>query len=286
MVKNQTTRVSIVIPVYNEADQIDACLRAIAAQTVAPHEVIVVDNNSTDATIAIAQRYPFVRVITEPKQGVVHARTAGFNATRGDIIGRIDADTLLDQDWVASVQHLFTDRQLDAVSGSVSYHDLPWKRFLGQLDLTFRQWIANGMGGEVFLFGSNMALRRKAWLNVRQQVCNKAGLHEDFDLAIHLYDSGASVRFDRRMQAAVSLRRFDVGLRAYWSYVWLSPRTYQMHHRRSQTRMYPVVLLVVAHYWLIRLLFRSYDAESNQLALRNALTDRTSFRVNPTTFVD
>src|SRR4051812_42172740 len=100
--------VSIVIPVYNEADQLAACLQAIARQTVRPLEVIVVDNNSTDGTAAIAKRFPFVRLLTEKKQGVVHARNTGFKATRGGIIGRIDADTILPPTWVAQVQTIFT----------------------------------------------------------------------------------------------------------------------------------------------------------------------------------
>jgi glycosyltransferase involved in cell wall biosynthesis len=87
--------ISIVIPVYNEAERIAACLESIAAQTVTPLEVIVVDNNSTDATVSIARSFPFVRVITAKCQGVIHARNRGFNAARGEIIGRIDADTRL-----------------------------------------------------------------------------------------------------------------------------------------------------------------------------------------------
>jgi cellulose synthase/poly-beta-1,6-N-acetylglucosamine synthase-like glycosyltransferase len=58
--------VSIVIPVYNEADALAACLEAIAEQTIAPLEVIVVDNNSTDTSAAIAQGFDFVRLVSGP----------------------------------------------------------------------------------------------------------------------------------------------------------------------------------------------------------------------------
>ncbi|MDB5184387.1 MAG: glycosyl transferase family 2 [Candidatus Saccharibacteria bacterium] len=235
----------------------------------------MVDNNSTDESAAIASLFPFVTVISQPRQGVVHARNAGFNAVTGDIIGRIDADTLVDPDWVATIQRLFRDQSLDAVSGAVSYHDLPWHRFLTRLDLSFRQWIADGMGNEVFLFGSNMAMRRCAWNTVKAQVCNAGGMHEDFDLAIHLYQKDQTVRFDRRLHAAVSLRRFNVPLGSYWRYVWMSPKTYSIHGRRSQGRMYPVVWLVVGAYFVIQLLYRTYNRASPR-----------TLRVNPTTFVD
>lgn len=278
--------VSIVIPVYNEGKHLAACLRAIAVQTITPTEVIVVDNNSTDNSFKIAESFPFVTLLRESRQGVVYARRRGFNAAHGDIIGRIDADTVVDSEWVATLVQLFTAESIDAVSGAVTYHDLPWRRFLGWLDLSFRQWIANGMGREVFLYGSNMAVRRSAWYRVRSSVCQHGGLHEDFDLAIHLAAQGALVVFRPQLQAAVSLRRFNISFVDYWQYVWLSPQTYRQHGLHSQRRMYPVVALVVASYFVIRLLYRSYDPATGRLSLMTALNEDRILRVNPATFVD
>src|SRR5487761_1699776 len=96
-------KISIVIPVYNEADNLSACLDAISNLEVMPYEVIVVDNNSTDNTVAIANLYDFVTVAHESRQGVVHARTKGFNLAKGDIIARIDADSVLPYDWTINV---------------------------------------------------------------------------------------------------------------------------------------------------------------------------------------
>src|SRR5581483_7315847 len=101
---NKTLTLTIVIPVFNEEDHIAACLSAIAAQTAAPDEVIVVDNNSSDKTPQIAASYPFVRLIKARKQGVLFARNKGFDAAKSDIIGRIDADSLLPSRWVEIVK--------------------------------------------------------------------------------------------------------------------------------------------------------------------------------------
>src|ERR1700740_396587 len=100
-------KISVIIPVYNEATTLDACLTAIARLRPQPFEVIVVDNNSTDNSAAIARSYPFVTVISETRQGVVHARSRGFDAASGDIIGRIDADTLVDPDWTKQIESVF-----------------------------------------------------------------------------------------------------------------------------------------------------------------------------------
>jgi glycosyltransferase involved in cell wall biosynthesis len=286
----QTLQISIVIPVYNEEQHLAACLEAISRQTVKPFEVLVVDNNSTDATVTVARSFPFVTVLSEKRQGVVYARDRGFNQARGDIIGRIDADTVISQNWVATIEQLFKaapgKAQLGAVSGAVSYYDLPWQESIARLDLTFRQWIANGMGRDVFLYGSNMAVRRSAWLKTRKYMCRTGGLHEDFDLAIHLTADKSRVVFDRRLKAAVSLRRFHVTFNDYFKYVWLSPQTYHRHGRFALQRMYAIVALVLSCYLIIKLVYRAYDPLTDKVSLNTLLTPRDGWRVNPATFVD
>ena len=279
--------VSIVIPVYNEVACLDACLRAIAVQTVMPTEVIVVDNNSNDETIAVAQRFPFVTIVCEPLQGVVHARNRGFNLAKGDIIGRIDADTIIARNWVATLQSIFTDPSISAVSGAITYHDLPSQTLVGRLELYFRQRIAKGMGDEVFLQGANMAIRRGAWRKIRPSVCNNGGLHEDFDLAIHAHKAKLQVVFDKKLQATLSLRRFDSTMVDFWQYAWLSPKTYARHGLHSQRHMYSVIWLVLCFYWPIKLIYRAYDPVAERMSIVKFFTSTSEIgRVNPATFVD
>ncbi len=279
-------KITIVIPVYNEANQLGVCLEAIAQQTYQAYEVIVVDNNSTDQSVQIASKYSFVKVMHQKIQGVVHARNLAFDAAQGEIIGRIDADTVLPTNWTSMLIKIFSDPTVDAVSGAVSYHDLPCKDFFSKVDLYFRSKIAKGMGEEVFLFGSNMAIRRSAWQKTRHDICKKSGLHEDFDLAIHAQDNGSRVVFDKTLCAEVSLRRFNTSFKDYWSYAWLSPRTYAIHGRTSQRHMYTVVWLVIVFYWAIKLAYRSYNPDTDEISLRNLLTSGVPVRVNPATFVD
>jgi len=198
--------ISLIIPAYNEERYLAACLDAVAKQIVKPYEVIVIDNNSSDSTSAIASRYTFVKIIKETSQGVIHARSTGFDAASGDIIARIDADTLLPSDWIANLKSIFqSDKELDAVSGAVSYYDLPYNKLASRIDLIFRQSIANRMGDEVFLYGANMAIRRNSWTKAKPFLCKVGGLHEDFDLAIHAQETGSKVVFDRRFRCGVSM---------------------------------------------------------------------------------
>src|SRR5579883_2638923 len=120
--------ISLVIPAYNEEQYLGACLDAVAAQTVMPDEVIVVNNNSTDRTVEIAKEYPFVTLLHEKRPGLRFTRNTGMDAATGDVIGRIDADTTLSPGWCEELHKLFADSAVHAATGSAYYYDMPGKR--------------------------------------------------------------------------------------------------------------------------------------------------------------
>ena len=276
-------KVSIVIPVYNEAPLLGACLEAIAAQTVAPYEVIVVDNNSTDGSAAIADSFDFVTLLRETKQGVLHARTRGFDAAGGDIIARIDADSLLAANWVAMARTVFADPAVDAVSGLAMYYNVAAASVFDTIDLFFRRRLSRQLKDRVFLWGANMALRRDAWQLVRPALCKRGGIHEDFDIAIHLQELGGQVVFEERLIAQVSARRVDVDYLSFARYVWVSPYTYAQHKIRTRWHMYWIALFCLIVYLPARILHRGYDPELRRLTWGKVLSPASTIaRVDPT----
>ena len=281
----QFNSVSIVIPVYNEAAHLPACLDAIARQTVKPKEVIVVDNNSNDETATIAREYSFVRLLTEKKQGVVHARDRGFNAARGAIIGRIDADTVISDNWVETLKTIFDDPTIDAVSGSAKYHDMSFSSLVNAIDLFIRSYLARVLGNEVAMQGANMAIRKTAWKNVRSLVCRASGMHEDFDLTIHTSQHGHRVIFDKTLVASIGARQLDSSFDAYTQYILLSPKTYGVHGLRSRRYMYPVCTLALIFYMPLRVLHRGYDKRRERFSWMQLFAG-VEQRVNPATYVD
>ncbi|WP_211248892.1 glycosyltransferase [Deinococcus frigens] len=91
---------SVIIPARNEAAYLPLTLRALEAQHLAPAEVIVVDNGSTDDTPEVARAWG-ARVLRCARPGVAQARQSGLEAARSDWIATTDADSLPSPQWLS-----------------------------------------------------------------------------------------------------------------------------------------------------------------------------------------
>ncbi len=282
--RKENLQISIVIPVYNEGDSLSACLRAIDKLKTKPFEVIVVDNNSTDHSASVAATYSWVRLIKESKQGVVHARTAGFNAVKGNIIARIDADTILPNNWIDKLQQIFVNHpEAVAVSGSADYYDFVLQDIANRIDHWARNYLENRLGDRLFLHGSNMAVTKAAWDKVKDGLCPCDGLHEDLDLAIHLQEAGMKVIYDETLVAGISSRRISNDFSKFVQYSLASPRTYKAHAIGRRRYMFMVIAIVLALYAPGHLAYESYDPELGEFSLKYLASSKfRKSRTDPT----
>lgn len=171
-------------------------------------EIIVVDNNCTDKTVAIARQYP-VKVIHESKQGITYARNAGFDAAIGDIIVRCDADNIVPSDWLKKIRGCFKNRSIVAVTGTIIFNKIQFAPQLAKLRQFFYIRLSKTLLGIDVLCGANYALRRTIWKKVRNHVClDDSSVHEDFDLAIHLKPYGRTL-FAANLVVTTSGRKFS-----------------------------------------------------------------------------
>lgn len=270
-------RISVVIPVFNEADYLPACLSALRKQTKKPHEVIVVDNNSTDDSAAVASAYG-ARVVQEPRQGVVFAREAGFAAATGDVIARLDGESIPSSDWLEQITAQFVaDTTLGAITGSVSYYDMALPRVVSRVDLMIRHWLAARLAPDVAAQGANAAFRRSAWQAVRKNVSSRTDIHEDFDLSLHISSAGYRLAFVPEMHVAISPRRAESSFKDALHYALVSPKTYKVHGRRSRWHMYPVIAFIMLFFVPVKLLYRANARDaSGMLALFKKRSPRPS----------
>src|SRR5699024_3118008 len=91
-----TPTLTVIVPAFNASDFIDRCLKSILSQSGVSLEVIVVDDGSTDDTVAKAEKHSHgaqpVTVLTGTNEGPARARNRGIDAARGKYITFADAD--------------------------------------------------------------------------------------------------------------------------------------------------------------------------------------------------
>ena len=118
-------RCSVIVPVYNGAATIGACVQALLEQTISPpaYEIIVVDDGSQDATAAIVQRlqadYPAhqVQLVQQANAGPAAARNHGARLAQADILLFTDADCAPEPEWIEALLAPFADPTVAGAKG-------------------------------------------------------------------------------------------------------------------------------------------------------------------------
>jgi glycosyltransferase involved in cell wall biosynthesis len=175
-----TIHVSVVLATYNRARLLEGTLAALAAQEVPPAltwEIVVVDNNSSDATSSVVAGFSRstaipVRYVFESRQGLSHARNRGIREARGAILAFSDDDVLPAPDWIAQVAAAIERWNAQGVGGRI----LPrWEaapprwlvenrrllRRLAIMDFEGSRLLALPLEPQPQVWGANMAFRRE-----------------------------------------------------------------------------------------------------------------------------
>ncbi|HUC01294.1 MAG TPA: glycosyltransferase family A protein [Candidatus Paceibacterota bacterium] len=272
------TKISFIVPAYNEENYIGHCLDAIIAEIGGRdgYEIIVVDNNSSDRTCDIvARKYPSVTLLHEPRRGANSARETGFLASTGSLVAFLDADTELGRGWIDRAERAFAkDPHLVCLSGPFIYYDLPGPvRVLVTIfyGISYIVYVVNN-----FIFRNTSVIQGGTEI-VRRDALAKIGGHDvtltfygdDADLARRLSRVG-EVRFSYTFAMRSSGRRlakegaFTTGLRYAMNYFWITlfnrPFTttstevrlapgQPIYRPESRTKEWAIALLVVAAFF-------------------------------------
>jgi glycosyltransferase involved in cell wall biosynthesis len=218
--------ISVIVCAHNEERMLPSCLYSVLCQTRPPDELLVINNASTDATAAVARQIPNVRVVDEPRKGLVVARERGRHEAHGDLLVYIDADCRPPVWWLARIErHFERDPSLIALSGPYRFYDWDWFGCLlvRAYDYTlapFAQLLAKYILrlGTLF-YGGNFAARRDALEQIG-----------GFDTSIEFH--GEDTNVGRRL--------FEVGKVSfmYDCYLYTSARRYVALGKRTVFRLY------------------------------------------------
>ncbi len=203
-------RFSVVIPAFNEEFYLGDCLSSLAAQDFSgPFEVIVVDNNSTDRTAAIA-REAGGTVVFEPVPGVCQARQRGTEVACGEIIVSADADTVYAPGWLSTI-----DRWFDANPGSIAvggpcyFHDGPrWGLWLQKGLFGGVALIQRIRGPVLYITATNFAFHKDEWTGYDTRLAQGG---DELDLLRRLRKRGRVV-FTMANPTYTSARRMEEGI--------------------------------------------------------------------------
>lgn len=107
----QKKSLSVIIPAYNYATYLGECIESVLSQSLLPDEIIVVDDESTDNTKEVCEKYP-VKYIWQKNKGLSGARNTGIREAKSDYIMCLDADDILRPDAIKEHMEIADDNSI------------------------------------------------------------------------------------------------------------------------------------------------------------------------------
>ena len=243
-------KIGVCIPFYNEEKCIAATLEALLDQKDSEFTVFLCDNNSTDASVGIANRFIAQhkldwQIVPETQKGTGAAADTAMRAAAAagcEVLARTDADSLPDENWVSAIRAEFSQQHhLSMLSGlsipirsEVNFFEFWLLRFATTVAMLFGlvrpSNYKRGMRGPyIMTSGNNLAIRAADYLKVggfpRTRI---EDVHEDRALVNAVRRHGLKPVRLRKMRVAVSARRVK-----HWG-LMASIRWYKSHYRPSQ----------------------------------------------------
>ncbi|MCK9580280.1 MAG: glycosyltransferase [Methanoregula sp.] len=199
--------ISVIIPTFNEEENIAQCLVSLSHQSMprSEYEIIVVDGGSKDATCEIAKKYAD-QVFVQTSRKVGGARNDGVMAAKGDIIATTDADCILPPHWIRSIAEDFRNPAVVQVYGPVYPIE---EGIRNQFSLFMANMFSRvGYYSTTFYYtlGCNTAFRKEAFVSAGMYRCIDAG--DDLEISMRLKNRGR-IYFDNGLKVGFSMRRYQ-----------------------------------------------------------------------------
>lgn len=208
--------ISVIIPVYNGSQTIGRLLDSLAGSAAVPHEILVVNDASTDATAEVARRYP-ARLIEMPRQtGPAAARNRGAQEASGDVLVFLDADVAVDPDVLPRIVAHFADPDCVAVIGRP--HPAPLNEgFFPAYKALFRAASMSAVSSTVKYFETACgAVRRHTFLAVGGfDARYRQATVEDYEFGYRL-SRLHPIRFDPDLRVRHAFPGWRANLRKYY----------------------------------------------------------------------
>jgi glycosyltransferase involved in cell wall biosynthesis len=218
--------ITVIVCAYNESRLLAGCLYSLRAQTRPADDILVINNASTDQTAAVARAVPGVRVIDEPRKGLVVARETARRAAQTDVVAFVDADCRAPITWLERIERQFARRGSPvAVTGPYRFYDwdVTGRALLRAYDIVVapptHALVHHMCGAGAILYGGNFAVRQDALTQI-----------DGFDERIEFH--GEDTNLGRR------LTRIGRVALCHQCWVWTSARRYHAMGKRTVFGLY------------------------------------------------
>ncbi len=195
-------KVSVILPFFNAEETLEAAAQSILIQTFRDFELLLIDNNSTDSSAAIAKKMAStdnrVVLLNEKKQGVAHAMNCGLENSRGKLIARMDADDIASPERLSKqYKFLQTNPETGLVGSEVKYvphqkNTAGFKRFVQWVnsfhttdEIEVRRFI------EIPVVNPTILFRRK--LFEKYGGCLDGDFPEDYEMQLRYLSAGVKM---------------------------------------------------------------------------------------------
>ncbi|MBM3130257.1 MAG: glycosyltransferase [Chloroflexi bacterium] len=205
-------QVTVIVPAFNSADTLPACLNSLQRQTRVPDEIIVVDDDSLDQTAQVAERLG-VRVLRQSHAGPAAARNLGARVARGDIVMFTDSDCEPRADWVEQMLKPFADPRVMGAKGTYITRQSELLARLVQVEFEDKYARMRRQGTIDFVDTYAAAYRRDIFVRLEgfNEIFPTASV-EDIELSFRLSERKARLVFAPQAQVLhthpVSLKRY------------------------------------------------------------------------------
>lgn len=193
--------ISIIVPAYNRADEIEEFLSSFEKQSAKNFEVIVVDDGSTDKTKEVVESHIqnlLLHYFHQQNKGPGTARNLGMEKAKGDIFVFIDSDCTVPIDYIENLTHHLENEDCDAFGGPDTCHE-SFSPFLKAINYSMTSFIGTGgtrgtKGKQLAKYyprSFNMGIKRKVFDSIGGMNSLRHG--QDMEFSNRIYNAGFKV---------------------------------------------------------------------------------------------
>ena len=251
--------VTLFIPCFNEQNTIARCIKSCLEQELTPHQIIVVDDSSTDRTAKILAEFgKKITVVRTPKNtgNKSHAQEFGLQFVTGDLLITTDADTILHPKFVTEMVKAFDDPKVVAAGGYIRSLKYNWLTRCRAVDYVIGQNVhklAQSYMGFMFVIpGAAGAFRTKVFKD--HLTFDHDTITEDLDFTYKLHKRGLKIAYVRN---AIVYTQDPTDLRSYINQMrrWFGGGWQNLSKHLDMASMHPLQTLELSLVYLEGLAF-------------------------------